>query len=483
MRKLIIMEKARDAIKKEKGFTLVELALVLIVFGLIVVSVMAGFTLYNKQSILERTASAVENSNSGLFEYVGNFGVYPCPADPTARPGDANYGREMRDTTLPPSDSNYDLAPCATTPNIHEVPGADVEGDGTNEKVLIGALPAITIAERILGTDYLYSNFSDRDSTDGWGRKLTYAVTKQLTQSSSFDDTKGAIEIVDEHDKSLVTKTETDANGNGIVDPAEDPNGNQIFDQGHYPHFVLVSHGENGRGAYMREGTKVSDCASGTTIPTTPPVGMTAVTEIENCNHATDGKFMSGLLTQSDLSYNDDTAKFSSYMSSALWRYTGQDKIENTNSGNVGIGTNKPSEALHVAGTISAERARALLYTDRVASDNINLPADAIGGNGTTPESLAMQCANPGEVVVKIQGEKIGTDAYGNDIIRPKVTCAIPFGTNPPEDYTCPVVGGIQYIMSGMEIKKDNPSDLIGKVVPLCCDPSLPAGGPEPACR
>jgi prepilin-type N-terminal cleavage/methylation domain-containing protein len=455
----------------QKGFTLVELALVLIIFGLVLSAVMAGFTLYNKQATAGKTDEAMQNSDAALLEYVARFGVYPCPADPTLGPGDANYGREQRDGGLAPGDPGYDDADCIF-PATAKL-GKDSDGDGTGDNILIGSIPSVTITERLLATNVMDSDFTDHDSTDGWGRKLTYAVTERLTDLSDYNSYEGAIGIVDENNRSVLKEAETDGDSDGVADPAEDLNGNGILDAGRYPHFVLISHGEDGRGAYMRDGTLVENCTTTVPIPNPAPPGTAAVNQIKNCDQA-NGIFLSGLINESPMSYNDDIVKFSSYVESALWRYTGLGKIENTNQGFVGIGTNTPQEKLHVVGEITANRTRAIGYTDRVGNNYV--PPATLGGDGVTlPESVAMQCP-VGEVVSSIEGQQIGTDADGNPIIRPKVNCHNPY-TNIP-DATCPVVGGVQYVMDGIEL---NPAT--NAAVPHCCNPTLPKTDPDPACH
>lgn len=478
MKAKIQAQAIRNRLHPDDGFTILELSFVLMIFSMIVMAVMTGFGLYSKQQAMQKTENALDHGNTALLEYVATFGAYPCPADPTLGPGDLNYGREQRVGGLAYTDPGYDEAACAAASSVL---GKDVDNTPGGEPVLYGALPAVTIAERLLQTGYLYADFSDADSADGWGRKLTYAVTASLTNRAIFNDHNGAIGIIDEHNNSLVTEREIDSNNNHKADPAEDLNGNGIIDRGRYPHFTLVSHGQNGRGAYMRNGELVEGCPASLPIPNPPPPTVTAVNEIKNCKIET-GTFLSGLTNEAESSYNDDIVRFSSYVNSALWRYTGQSKIENTNTGYVGVGTDEPEQALHVVGQIVTGRARARAYTDRVGTSYLSLPPDSIGGNGLSPASKEMQCNEPGEVVVKIEGSAtdnpVGTDANGKSVYGPRVTCAKPFGNGAPPDMTCQVVGGIQYVMYGVTANKTGPG--YGSL--LCCNPTLPRGGPAPAC-
>lgn len=441
--------------KSQHGFTLVELALVLIIFGTVTSVVMGAFTLFNKQKTAEKTNDSISNSNSAIVEYVANFGVYPCPADPTLGPGDANYGRELRGGGLPITDPNYDRQACITPAPVVSVLGEDSMDPGNApDPVIIGSVPFRTIADRLLASGVMYAKFNESETVDGFGRKLTYAVSQNLTNRDTYNSFFGAIDVVDENDLSLVDENE-DTNGDGVLNPGEDTNGNGILDFGQYAHFVLVSHGENGRGAYLRNGTQVAPCVLGVVLPMPLPVGTSAVNETENCDNL-DAEFLSGLKNDREDSYNDDQTKFSFFVSSALWRSVGNNGVENTNPGNVGIGTATPQEMFHVTSEIIANVARARAYTDRTGLNA--MPPDALAGNATTAASTAMQCP-AGQVATRVEGGA--------------VTCGSPFGATPPANMLCPVVGGVQFVMYGIQNTGGGGTSL------LCCDPTAPNGAPN----
>jgi hypothetical protein len=71
--------------------------------------------------------------------------------------------------------------------------------------------------------------------TDGWNHRYTYAVTVPLTNASTFDNDEGAITIRDINDNTVINGT---------------------------AHYVLLSHGEDGKGAYSTGGGQFMACNS-----------------------------------------------------------------------------------------------------------------------------------------------------------------------------------------------------------------------------
>ena len=138
--------------KKIAGFTLIELAIVLIIFGFIFAPLIAIIV----QIDLDRKGRANLQTNDRAVAAINYFlkqnGRYPCPADPTLPPGNANFGAE-------------NCAGAIATSNIY-----------------IGALPV-----RALGLP-----FHTAVNKDHW--KHIYAVTQALTVGANFNG-QGAITV------------------------------------------------------------------------------------------------------------------------------------------------------------------------------------------------------------------------------------------------------------------------------------------------
>ena len=395
--------------KKNRGFTTLELSIVIIIFGMMMTGVLAAFKFYVIHQREAQTEAAFEASQVGLQAFATNMRRYPCPAAPDIARGALNYGREQIDGTGNCTGSNGVIRV--------QVP-RDQNDDGTNDWVLIGSVPFNSMLDPNDDgntDDGIPTSvpLTDALTYDGFGNRLTYAVTETLTDPLKYNDAFGTIMVVDEHNTPLITEKE-DTNGNGTLDPGEDKNGNLVLDAGLYAHTVLVSHGDNGRGARTATGEEVEACPS-SLPPAVLPAVATAVNEIENCDP--DGRFLSGLRYESGPSHNDDIIKFQIMQTSGLWSYVpGSDsQIMNTNGGNVGFGTEEPGQKLEVAGRLRADDVQSNEYCD-INDPNLCLEANALGG-----DLPSMKC-DPGEVIVSVEENAVRCEPAFDGVFTPR-TC------------------------------------------------------------
>ena len=203
----------------EQGFTLIEVAIVMLVSAMIFVPLLNMYLVYYKQQLIEKTRHNIDFSQSLISTFSSSR--YPCPADPALGPNDPNYGLE----------SINGVGICIVTGGIISVPGTRTPA----QRVLIGAIPIRTI--RLASTNVL--TMSDSLSLDAWGNKLLYAVTASQTNGVTYSSDKGQIRALDENNQPTA----------GIVDDG---------------HFVVLSHGANGNGAYNQYGSLISTCSTGT---------------------------------------------------------------------------------------------------------------------------------------------------------------------------------------------------------------------------
>lgn len=380
--------------KSERGFTLVELAIVFLIFGLTVLFVSRFISLYTLNARYEKTAETIETTSSALGEFFGLNGRYPCPADPTLGPGDILYGveqcRTVANLVANPND-------CTGTPgNIACTTVGSRDGDlnGANDPVMIGVVPFRTIIDGILYTDYTEAN-----AFDGFNLQLTYAVTEPMADTrlgitNPANPNSGAITVWDENRISLT-----------------DPPG--------AAHYTVISHGDNGRGGYSRSGVQSEDCLLTTLpgfmgTPTATPPGPSPAgieIEIENCDN-NDAIFAKAIRSSGDNQFfNDDTSSFTTRGLTSLWRRDlssppGEAYIYNTNTGNVGVGREDPSFQLHIMGDLSAETQIVGLRYCQGNNDTECLDINDIGGNGS-------QCP-PGQAAYAIGHDPAVSPKLGN---------------------------------------------------------------------
>lgn len=195
----------------QSGFTLVELSIVIIISGLLLVAAVAAYDQWLKDHRVRVTADRLEEIEKAIQVYVAQHGYLPCVAPMTATPDQAGYNRSPTggcSSANPPSDPSFE------------------SGSTLVQKVRVGAIPTRSL------------NLADEIGTDGYGHRFTMAVTNALTiGAGNYSANSGKIDVVDH-------------NGTSVIDPA----GKAIY--------VILSHGPDGVGAYLPNGTKYEDCNS-----------------------------------------------------------------------------------------------------------------------------------------------------------------------------------------------------------------------------
>jgi len=388
-------------VRGNQGFTLIEMAIVCVISGLILSVGMQAYTIYMSKKSYDETYARVDAISDGINDFYTSYGRFPCPADPALPENDPNFGYESDCTVLKAA------ATPSWTGGIHKVLGARdtlADLDTAKDAVYIGAVPFMALKRAremtgvISGTgaDKLQclkvgqdptlassqiecdansdakidagvyrpqtSNASGYDKAhydtmyDAYGFKFTYAVTENLTDKSSFDPAYGAIDV------------ET-AGGISLATPQ------------YGAHYVIVSHGANHMGAYTASGNKPST------------VGVPCVTgtkDYENCN--SDSTFVEEVLSLGKgVDYYDDIVKHSDYSLAQLWAFNGTN-IYNVNMGNVGIGTATPTQELEVT-SLDADTTKGSVRATNARQKTI---CDGDGNNCWDPDNFGGSTPNTG---------------------------------------------------------------------------------------
>ena len=178
------------------GFTLLELAVVLMIIALVLGGGMVTFTASLKAAQYNATVDRMDAIETALLNYSKAFNRIPCPASLTLAPADTNYGIEA---------ANKGTCTGGT-------PAANSSSSGTVE----GAVPTRSLQ---LPDDYMY---------DAWKRRFRYAVVASYTGTSTLPSCAGVSGI-----------TVNDATGHSRTTASI---------------YAIISQGANGHGGYTSNG-------------------------------------------------------------------------------------------------------------------------------------------------------------------------------------------------------------------------------------
>ncbi|MBI1274737.1 prepilin-type N-terminal cleavage/methylation domain-containing protein [bacterium] len=199
----------KPAMHCQKGVSLVEMAIVIVI-----IAAMAGMALsmgssQNSQAKLKQSYDKMAMVEEAFALFVRMNGRLPCPADP----------RQPRLNAGGAANPNLGLEDCTanTQITVAGVPGA-----------FAGAVPTQTL------------NLSPELMIDGWDRRFTYVVEERFIDRINFaanfeGNTLYAADYL-EVDDGITMATGAGARSRNAV-------------------MVLISHGENGEGAWNKEGT------------------------------------------------------------------------------------------------------------------------------------------------------------------------------------------------------------------------------------
>ncbi|AZL15820.1 hypothetical protein [Rickettsiales endosymbiont of Stachyamoeba lipophora] len=188
-----------------KGFTIIEIGIVLVIIGILIGGLLKASTGQLEITRYNQTLQKLQIIHHALESFVMINQRLPCPADASLSPTNTNYGVENCSGTL---SAGVAMLPIVTPAII----------DNT---IIGGAVPYQTL---MLPQETMF---------DGYGFKLTYVVSRGLTNINNGFDSEAS----------------------GII---------KINKYGAFTYFVdkaaytLLSHGVTGRGAWNRGGSRIS---------------------------------------------------------------------------------------------------------------------------------------------------------------------------------------------------------------------------------
>lgn len=208
---------------KQQGFSLVELSVVLTIVGITLGSALTIATNTTEADRTNTSNQRIEEVEAALARFLANNARLPCPADGTLAPSDSNFGKESINSASPP------LTTCDNSSG-HLLNSSDVWG---------GVVPTRTL------------NLSDDYMEDGWGWRFTYVVDDRFVNSNAYHTSTNNTDCDDTTTTNCFTYFDP-SGGTITVNDAATGTPAQLTNQAV---IVLISHGKNGHGAFVRQGS------------------------------------------------------------------------------------------------------------------------------------------------------------------------------------------------------------------------------------
>lgn len=258
--------------------TLVELSLVLTIVAILFAGGMGFFISQQNQDRINLTKQNIELLQQGLTIFLSQHGRLPCPASPDQSIYNPTFALEK--TSL-----STGILTCNVTAHL-------LSNSVSNDPQYYGAIPTRTLG------------LPDEVMLDGWGNRIGYIVTQAFVNNhlTNASCVLGA-DALDDHSSTQYFCYRGQASGstnNSTTDlRVQNLMGTTISDDAVY---ILISHGENGYGAFRGSADTDIDAtgtASSNTIRNIPPP-LTNSGELRNldCNVST-GACNNGILNVS----------------------------------------------------------------------------------------------------------------------------------------------------------------------------------------
>ncbi len=236
---------------RNNGFTLVELAVVLVIFSVMLASILGFIPTLQKENEIANVKERLDKIQAAIDTFYSQNGYIPCAARIDDAPATANFG-------------------IATDCSAAFVVGTtEIAGATSNEDLRIGAVPTRTLN---LPDDFMY---------DSWNTRIAYVSVKQLSQTSALYTAYTSLQPD-------IIRIE-DASGNRIHQANSATYSNVVA-------YTVISFGPNNKGAVNYLGT------------INPIVACSDGRDVENCDN--DIIFVDALYDSSVSGYFDDFVRW-----------------------------------------------------------------------------------------------------------------------------------------------------------------------------
>ncbi|MBI1216074.1 MAG: hypothetical protein GC185_09690 [Alphaproteobacteria bacterium] len=398
-------------VRKDAGFSLIELAILLTIVSLMVATGLQSFRQYSVTKQRNDTLAREDIITQSMIRFIYNFRRMPCPADPSLTPEDAQAGFEQC------LDKPGQNAPFYCSGAVCRIDGGRHSPDNPSggfqpDKALTGAVPYATLGIPL------------NETVDGWGTKFAYTVSEFLTVqgsgaagSGTYNDDYGCIDI-QKYDPAT-----------GLIAPIKEkyPDGSLRPNASYM--MALVSYGENRKGGYGYGGNQISTCTG-------------AGRDLENCDGDSTFLLRGNVVSkvQGPNYYDDAVVLYKLKLESDKWLYATTSGIKNKTGGSVGIGVDNPSSLLDVDGSIQLKDSGAasfmadtycddsgncmpmanVMTSGMFCTDNVNGVVSSVADNKfTCPNKLQGAVANSCGAAEFV----VGFDALGKPKCCPATGC------------------------------------------------------------
>ncbi len=194
------------------GYSLLELSIVLTVISIVGISILTLTVDKHNIAKEEITIEQMQHLEEAIVAYYHQYGHLPCPADSTVADNGTGFGLAGASTLL---------GQALMCPNVIN----NLAHTAGNVVANIASKGAVPVYDLSLPISAMY---------DGWGRRITYIVTNELTDIvSAAGASDGMLGLLTSY-----TSAAPDITGAA---------------------FVLISHGQKGHGAWLRSGIRANN--------------------------------------------------------------------------------------------------------------------------------------------------------------------------------------------------------------------------------